>query len=136
MIRIWRSPIEERLYFMSVSYHYCLSVTLSCGGSASENQTYLIQSSVTTLTNPCKYTICPSGTDICRIRFDFTVRELDDFCSNYSQFILQNYVMKTLSYTFFIDLAFALSNNSSCTNLSYMSFFIPKKHASQGPTVL
>ena len=56
---------------------YFLSVALSCGGSASENQTYLIQSSVTTLTSPCKYTICPSGTDICRIRFDFTVRNLE-----------------------------------------------------------
>merc|ERR1711971_462689 len=50
----------------------CCIFALSCGGSASENQTYLIQSSVTTLTSPCKYTICPSGTDICRIRFDFT----------------------------------------------------------------
>ena len=57
-----------------IGIHYCLSVALSCGGSASENQTYLIQSSVTTLTSPCKYTICPAATDICRIRFDFTVR--------------------------------------------------------------
>merc|ERR1712172_167385 len=54
----------------------CCVFTLSCGGSASENQTYLIQSSVTTLTNPCKYTICPSSTDICRIRFDFTTMVL------------------------------------------------------------
>ena len=58
------------------SYHYCLSVALACGASASENQTYLVQASVTTLTNPCKYTICPCGTNICRIRFDFTVRKL------------------------------------------------------------
>ena len=76
VIRIWRSPIEKKLYLTSVSYHYCLSVTLSCGGSAGENQTYLIQSSVTTLTSPCKYTICPTASDICRIRFDFTVRNL------------------------------------------------------------
>merc|ERR1719418_282135 len=54
----------------------CCIFTLSCGGSASENQTYLIQSSVTTLTNPCKYTVCPCGTDICRIRFDFTTMVL------------------------------------------------------------
>merc|ERR1711971_1146651 len=54
----------------------CCVFTLSCGGSASENQTYLVQSSVTTLTSPCKYTICPMGTDICRIRFDFTTMVL------------------------------------------------------------
>merc|ERR1711894_779513 len=54
----------------------CCVFALSCGGSASENQTYLIQSSVTSLTNPCKYTICPCGTDICRIRFDFTTMVL------------------------------------------------------------
>merc|ERR1739848_980830 len=50
----------------------CCIFALSCGGSASENQTYLVQSSVTTLTNPCSYTICPCGANICRIRFDFT----------------------------------------------------------------
>merc|ERR1711997_67678 len=54
----------------------CCVFALSCGGSASENQTYLIQSSVTTLTSPCKYTICPGATDICRIRFDFTTMVL------------------------------------------------------------
>merc|ERR1719330_1215133 len=54
----------------------CCVFALSCGGSASENQTYLIQSSVTTLTSPCKYTICPVSTDICRIRFDFTTMVL------------------------------------------------------------
>merc|ERR1711971_1090060 len=50
----------------------CCIFALSCGGSASENQTYLVQSSVTTLTNPCSYTICPCSANICRIRFDFT----------------------------------------------------------------
>merc|ERR1719361_1498314 len=54
----------------------CCIFALACGGSASENQTYLIQASVTTLTSPCKYTICPVATDICRIRFDFTTMVL------------------------------------------------------------
>merc|ERR1711971_500630 len=54
----------------------CCIFTLACGGSASENQTYLIQASVTTLTSPCKYTICPVATNICRIRFDFTTMVL------------------------------------------------------------
>merc|ERR1719273_2356279 len=49
----------------------CCTFSLSCGGSASENQTYLTQTSVTSLTSPCTYTVCPCGTNICRIRFDF-----------------------------------------------------------------
>jgi len=49
----------------------CCTFPLSCGGSASENQTYLVQTSVTTLTSPCTYTICPCSTNICRIRYDF-----------------------------------------------------------------
>ena len=36
---------------------------------------------------------------------------------------------------FFDDLALTLLSNSSCTNLSYTSFFIPQKRASQGLTV-
>jgi len=50
----------------------CCTFTLSCGGSSSQNQTYITQASVTTLTSPCTYTICPVSTDICRIRYDFT----------------------------------------------------------------
>ena len=48
-------------------------VTLSCGGSSSENNTYIVQSSTTTApATPCTYKICPCSTDICRIRYDFT----------------------------------------------------------------
>jgi len=50
----------------------CCTFKLSCGSSASENQTYLVQTSVTSLTSPCTYTICKCSTNICRIRFDFT----------------------------------------------------------------
>merc|ERR1739844_157945 len=50
----------------------CCTFTLSCGGSSSQNQTYLVQSSVTSLTSPCTYSICKCSTNICRIRFDFT----------------------------------------------------------------
>merc|ERR1711899_601890 len=50
----------------------CCTFALSCGDSSSENQTYLVQSTVTSLTSPCTYTICKCSTDICRIRFDFT----------------------------------------------------------------
>merc|ERR1711992_23013 len=50
----------------------CCVFALSCGGSSSENQTYLVQSSTTSLTSPCTYSICKCSTNICRIRFDFT----------------------------------------------------------------
>merc|ERR1712179_43650 len=56
----------------------CCIFTLSCGGTASENQTYLVQSSVTSLTSPCTYKICKCSTNICRIRFDFTTLILAD----------------------------------------------------------
>merc|ERR1712156_721484 len=50
----------------------CCTFALSCGKSSSENQTYLVQSTVTSLTSPCTYSICKCSTNICRIRFDFT----------------------------------------------------------------
>merc|ERR1712223_1385430 len=50
----------------------CCTFTLSCGDSSSQNQPYLVQSSVTSLTSPCTYSICKCSTNICRIRFDFT----------------------------------------------------------------
>merc|ERR1712001_659143 len=50
----------------------CCTFALSCGHTSSENHTYLVQTSVTSLTSPCTYTICKCSTNICRIRFDFT----------------------------------------------------------------
>lgn len=47
-------------------------VSLACGGSSSDNNTYIVQASATTVTSPCKHTICPASTNICRIRYDFT----------------------------------------------------------------
>ena len=78
-------------------YHY-LTVALSCGGSASENQTYLVQSSVTTLTSPCTYTICPCSSNICRIRFDFTVRILTGPKRLYHKWQIKTDAEKTLLY--------------------------------------
>ncbi|XP_059099771.1 uncharacterized protein LOC131893679 isoform X2 [Tigriopus californicus] len=51
----------------------CCIINLACGGTSSENCTYLVQSS-TTATNEmtsCQYTICPCDKHICRLRFDF-----------------------------------------------------------------
>jgi len=55
----------------------CCIVTLSCGKTSSENNTYLVQSATTTApATPCNYQICPCSTDICRIRYDFTSNTL------------------------------------------------------------
>jgi hypothetical protein len=56
----------------------CCTVTLSCGGSSSQNCTYIEQTSTTSLTtNPCQYTINKNHDNICRIRFDFTTFSIE-----------------------------------------------------------
>merc|ERR1719510_978507 len=50
----------------------CCYFTLACGGTASVNNSYIVQASATAVTSPCTYTICPCSTNICRIRFDLT----------------------------------------------------------------
>lgn len=49
----------------------CCIFTLACGGSASENQTYIYQASATKVSSPCTHSICPASSNICRIRYDF-----------------------------------------------------------------
>ena len=61
------------LKYISWKFKSLFSVTLSCGGSASENSTHIVQASATAVSSPCTYTICRCSTNICRIRFDFTV---------------------------------------------------------------
>ena len=48
-------------------------VSLGCGSTNSENNSYIIQSSSTSISNPCKHKICPCSTNVCRIRYDFSV---------------------------------------------------------------
>ena len=51
------------------------SSSLGCGESASENNTYMIQASTTSFTtNPCVIKLCPVSSNICRIRYDLSVR--------------------------------------------------------------
>ncbi|XP_059089773.1 uncharacterized protein LOC131885674 isoform X2 [Tigriopus californicus] len=51
----------------------CCIFTLSCGGSTSENCTYLVEASSSNPTSdPCTFTICKCSSNICRIRLDFT----------------------------------------------------------------
>ena len=59
------------------TWFFIILVTLSCGESSSENNTYIVQSSTTSApATPCTYKICPCSTDICRIRYDFTTNVL------------------------------------------------------------
>jgi len=53
----------------------CCSFELTCGGSSSQNATYIINTSPT---QSCTYEICPSSTQICRVRFDFESFALSD----------------------------------------------------------
>jgi len=50
----------------------CCVISVSCGGTTSENCTYLSMASTTTTPtdNPCSYTICPLSTSVSRIRLD------------------------------------------------------------------
>ena len=87
--------------FYQLCFVFCL-VVLGCGGSASQNCTYLVQSSVTTLTSPCAYTICPASSNICRIRFDFTVST--NYCrigelKIYVKWVLLNQLCMTSLFT-------------------------------------
>jgi len=46
----------------------CCTFELTCGGSSSQNATYIINTSPTA---SCTYEICPASSEICRVRFDF-----------------------------------------------------------------
>jgi len=55
----------------------CCIITLSCGETSAENNTYFEQESTTSpSTSPCRYKICPVSKSICRIKFDLTTFEI------------------------------------------------------------
>lgn len=56
----------------------CCTVLMSCGNMTSVNNTYLIQSAITTQASACTYTICKSDPSVCRIKFDFQTLTLAD----------------------------------------------------------
>ena len=66
---------DSRVSINLTSFLFCFSVSLSCGKSSAENCTFLVQSSTSGISSPCIYTICRSNSNICRIRFDFTVSQ-------------------------------------------------------------
>ena len=63
---------------------FLLIVENSCGSTTSENVTYLVQTSSNSISSPCLYKVCPCSNNICRIRYDFTVREIQRFFKTYS----------------------------------------------------
>ena len=48
----------------------CCVLTLSSGSSSSTNNTYLVQATTTTA-GTYTYTLCPTNTDVCKLRIDF-----------------------------------------------------------------
>jgi len=51
----------------------CCVITLKCGETSAENNTYMEQTSTTSpKTRACRYKICPVSKSICRIKFDLT----------------------------------------------------------------
>ena len=89
---IWKSSCDTKVawfeicnFALNTSFefwwtYFFFSVSLGCGGSSSDNNTYIVQTSTTSspsgTSNSCTYTICPCSTDICRIRYDFTTMVL------------------------------------------------------------
>lgn len=61
------------LIFRSSNFAVSNLVSLGCGSTSSENNTYWVKSGFTSLTEPCVYTICKCSSNICRIRLDFDV---------------------------------------------------------------
>lgn len=55
------------------SFGVCCIFSLACGSTSTENSTYLTITSynVNTDDSPCTYTICPSSTDVCKLKIDF-----------------------------------------------------------------
>ena len=53
-----------------LGFGVCCVLTLSSGSSSSTNNTYLVQASTTTA-GTYTYTVCPTNTDVCKLRIDF-----------------------------------------------------------------
>ena len=54
--------------------------SISCGGSSSANNSYAIMTSysVSSDSDPCTYTFCKTGSDVCKLRIDFDTMVLAD----------------------------------------------------------
>ena len=61
-------------YYFKVSLYIIISVRYTtCNSTSSENYTWLYQAATTSMDPLCDYKICPCSSDICRIRYDFSV---------------------------------------------------------------
>ena len=77
-LRLWLCHLPtsfSRYYILPFMLNF--AVSLSCGGTTANNNSYIVQTSTTSApATPCTYEICPCSTDICRIRYDFTTHVL------------------------------------------------------------
>ena len=67
-------------------------VELTCGGSSSQNATYIINTSPTA---SCTYSICPSSTGICRIRYKFIKMQYNHFLKELTYSLLLRFDFET-----------------------------------------
>jgi len=59
-------------------YGVCCIFQMGCGTSSSQNNTYLVETAVTsTSPSPCVYEICRASSSVCRIRFDFKLFDIE-----------------------------------------------------------
>jgi len=65
----------------------CCVISLTCGGSSSDNCTNLVQAATTSPTTDCQYKICPVSSSVNRIRLDLSV-------SNFLNYIFKHALKK------------------------------------------
>ena len=62
--------------WLKKSIQFFSAVNMACGSTVAQNISYHSISSFNSANhaNPCKYTICPCGSNICKLRLDFQVK--------------------------------------------------------------
>ena len=68
------SPPVDNVFENVTMFCICFLAILSDGATTSLNQSYIVKSGTSTI-ETSTYTICPCSSDVCRIRFDFTVNK-------------------------------------------------------------
>ena len=69
---------EPFFYLQKNEYKFFSEVNMGCGSTVAQNISYHSISSFNSANhaNPCKYTICPCGSNICKLRLDFQVKHV------------------------------------------------------------
>jgi len=81
MIRLIAKNVFQKAFFWLAKkvYKFFSVVNMACGSTVAQNISYHSISSFNSANhaNPCKYTICPCGSNICKLRLDFQVKKLN-----------------------------------------------------------